>query len=470
MRDHSRRQQLLLATFLVTAIVTAGCQDTSTKPAEAKQTTPPTSGAVAYDADRKVVVLVTPGPGQSGSVMQTWTWEGHRWTRKTPATSPPARGNGLLVYDESRRVTILQGGQARSGPLHDTWEWDGSTWRQRKTTHTPDPPQEPGTMAYDPIAHQVLLFQWVPHLDAFPVQTWSWNGKDWTSLRPAHLPTFVMGTLVFDGQRLVLIGSSPDGNRLETWGWSGSDWNLLDARHTSIMPFLPAAFHAATHKVVLYGGGPGDDTWTWDGSSWTRQHPKHSPAFDLRYLVYDKALNRTVAIVGLSDGNDIRGIYGWDGADWSAMGADSLPARTAGSGLMRSSDAIALIRQTVTTTHPVLLPLLPTGVDQAMVAADGTGFSLRAMNDDRTIEVSLGIVVPGNSNLGAAGKTIAFRRASAEYQYIATDPRGWRSLWWIERPGYWPVPALKDQTGVPYLLSASNLTEAEFFALANTLH
>jgi hypothetical protein len=39
----------------------------------------------------------------------------------------------------------------------------------------------------------------------------------------------------------------------------------------------------------------------------------------------------------------------------------------------------------------------------------------------------------------------------------------------MERPGYWPVPALKDQTGVPYLISATGMTEAEFFALANTL-
>ena len=137
--------------------------------------------------------------------------------------------------------------------------------------------------------------------------------------------------------------------------------------------------------------------------------------------------------------------------------------------MVPASDAVALIRRTVTQTSPILLPQLPAGVNQALVTVDSAGFSLRAWNDDRSTEVSIGIVVPGNSNLGAANKRIAFRRSSAEYQYIAGDPRGWRSLWWIERPGRWPVPALKDQTGVPYLLSATSLTEAEFFALANTL-
>jgi len=469
MRDHSPRGHVLLATVILTAIGMAACQSTPTQPAAVTQSNPPMSGSVTYDADRKVVVLVTSGSNQLGNAMQTWTWDGHLWTRKTPATSPPSRNEGLLAYDESRRVAVLEGGQSRSGALNDTWEWDGSNWRQRQSAHSPDAPQQTGSIAYDPVAHRVLLFQWVPRLGAAAVQTWSWNGTDWTLLRPAHLPSFVDGTLAFDGQRLLLIGGSPDGNQLETWGWSGSDWSLVDARHAPISPFLPAAFHAGTHKLVRYGGGPGDDTWTWDGSTWARQHPKHSPAADVRKLVFDRALNQVVAFGGLSDGDAIKGIYGWDGSEWSAIGTGSLPAVAAGNGLMPSTDALALIRRTVTKTSPVLLPQLPAGVNEALVTVDSTGFSLRAMNDDRSIEVSIGVIVPGNSNLGAAGKAIAFRRSSAEYQYIASDPRGWRSLWWMERPGYWPVPALKDQTGVPYVLSATSMTEAEFFALANTL-
>jgi hypothetical protein len=468
MRDTSPLRRAIAATVGLAAIGLSACQGTPVQPTASAQAKAPSSGTTAYDADHKVVVLVTSGPGQRDSVLQTWTWGGGNWSRKSPSTSPPARSDGLLSYDESHRVVILQGGQARSGALNDTWEWDGSGWRRRESAHAPDPPQQPGSMAYNPVAHEMLLFQWVPRLDALP-QTWSWNGTDWTRLRPAHLPSFVIGTLVFDGKRLVLIGGSPDGNRLETWGWSGSDWTLLDARRGSITPFLPAAFHARTQKVVLFGGGPGDDTWTWDGSKWARQHPKHSPAVDPRQLVYDKVLAKVVTVGGLSDGEAIKGVYAWDGSDWTAIGTGSAPTVAAGNGLMPSTDAMALIRRTVTQTSPVLLPLLPAGIDQAVVTADSTGFSLRAMNDDRSIEVSLGIVVPGNSNLGAENKTIGFRRSTGYYQYIASDPRGWRSVWWIERPGYWPVPDLKDRTGVPYVLSATSMTESEFFALANTI-
>ena len=467
MPDHSPRQRLFVALVLL-AIGAAACDGTPAKPAAATQSKPPSNGAVTYDADRKVIVLVTPGPGQLGTLMQTWTWDGSVWTRKVPGVSPPARTDALLAYDESRRMTVLHGGQGRTGPLNDTWEWDGSNWFERQPAHSPGPAQQPGSLAYDPLTRQLLLFQWGRQTDASPLETWSWDGKDWALLKPAHVPDFFVGTLAFDGKRLVVLGASPQGNGLETWGWTGADWSLLNARHTILSPFLPAAFHAGTHKLVVYGEGPGDDTWTWDGTSWSREHPKRSPTAEVRQLVYDRALNRVVAFAGLDDREPIKGIYAWDGSDWSAVGPGSPPAVAAGSGLMPSAAALTLIRRTVVKTSPVLLPLLPAGVDQAQVTVDSTGFSLNAMNDDRSIEITMAIAVPGNSNLGADNKTIAFRRSSAYYQYVASDPKSWRSLWWTEKPGYWPVPGLKDP-GVPYVLSATSMTEAEFFAFANTV-
>lgn len=460
------RRQSFLAALLLTAVAASACDGAPAK-AEATQTKPPTSGAVAYDAERKLVVLMTPGPGQQlAGALQTWTWDGRVWSRKTPSVSPPARASALVAYDEARRVIVLYGGLGRSGGFNDTWEWDGSQWSQRQPAHTPDPPQQPGSMAYDPSTHHMLLFQWTGHPAGSAVETWSWDGKDWALLKPAHLPSFFNGTLAFDGKRLILIGDSFDGSRLETWGWTGSDWTLLATRHP--ISVQPVGFDAASRQVIAYGGGPGDDTWAWDGMTWTRAHPKHAPAASMSQLVYVKSLNRLVGFAG-TDVGPITGMYSWDGYDWSALGSGSPPAVAAGANLVSASDGMALIRRTVSKTSPVLLPRLPDGVSQVVVTADDSNFSLRAWNDDRSIEVTLGIVVPGNSNLGAANKTIGFRRSTADYQYLAGDPTAWRSLWWIERPGYWPVPALKDRTGVPYLLSASGLTEVQFFALANSL-
>jgi hypothetical protein len=312
-------------------------------------------------------------------------------------------------------------------------------------------------MAYDPTSHRTLVWEGQAR------HTWSWDGNDWTQLQPGHIPGIWSGKLIFDGKRLILCGGSFDGNRRETWGWNGVDWSLIASGHAPDLP-MPAAFHATTGKVVASGGG---DTWTWDGMKWGREHPAHSPADGPRHLFYDKALNRVVGFVGTDQGA-ITGIYGWDGSDWSALGAGSPPAVAAGQGLVPATEAEAIIRRTVTGAQPVLLPRLPGGVTQAMVIATPGGFSLRAMNDDRSIWVMMSIVVPGNSNLGAANKSVAFRGDSAYYQYIANDPTGWRSLWWIERPGHSDA-GLKGGDGVPYALSATGLTEAEFFTLAGSL-
>jgi hypothetical protein len=450
-----------LALAISLALLSTACTQASPKPTPANQSKPLTNGTFAYDDAHRVVVLVTSNVPRTG-VLQTWTWDGRSWAHQAPVTSPPAREYALLAYDESRRVMVLQGGTTASAPLADTWEWNGSNWSQRKPAHSPSVGQ-PGTgsLAYDPASKRMFLYQ-------FPQETWRWEANDWTKLQPAHVPDLLDGTLVYDGQRLLLIGGSPDGDGIKTWGWNGSDWTLLATRQSSPSPFVPAAFNAGRHQVVVYGGGPGDDTWGWDGTRWGREHPKHSPPGNVTQLVYDKALNRLITIARNEDLLGIAGIYGWDGSDWSALGPDSPPAVAAGKGTLPAGEALATIRRTVTRTAPILLPKLPSEVNQAIVTADANGFSMRAMNDVRSSEVSVAIVIPGNSNLGAANKNIPFRHGSAYYQYIATNPTGWRSLWWVEQPGYWPESAL-NQTGVPYLLSATGLTEAQFFALAGSL-
>ena len=416
---------------------------------------------MVYDLARKVVVLVTSGPSQEAGRLQTWTWDGRRWTRRMPTTSPTTRDGALLAYDSSRHVTILYGG-LNHDYLTDTWEWNGSNWALRHPDHAPDTSQS-GSLAYEPVSHRTLLYQ-------FQHQTWSWDGKDWTQLQPAHVPDLELGNLVFDNTRIILVGGTADGDRTETWGWTGSDWGLLDNGHVPEQSALAPVLDMARGKVVMYGGGPGDDNWIWDGATWLRAHPQHSPGNRLpSALVYDAALTAVIAFVGPDQGT-VGSLYAWNGNDWKAIGAGTPPAIVAGTAIVPTTTAEATVRRMVTNTRPVLLPRLPAGVDQAVVTADTTGFSLRAMNDDRTIEITIAVVVPGNSNLGAANKPILFRRDATNYQYIADDPTGWRSIWWMERPGHSSSDfGLKNTSGIPYLISARGLTDAEFLTLAGSL-
>jgi hypothetical protein len=69
--------------------------------------------------------------------LNTWEYDGSKWTRMFPNNSPPTRTNYAIAFDEDRGVTILFGGQLLQSNenvgviLNDTWEYDGVTWIQK---------------------------------------------------------------------------------------------------------------------------------------------------------------------------------------------------------------------------------------------------------------------------------------------------------------------------------------------------
>jgi hypothetical protein len=83
---------------------------------------------MAYDAARREVVRFggSANGTTSGTLGDTWTWNGTTWTQKLPAASPSPRSNPGLAYDTFRGVVVLFGG-ANTGYLSDTWEWNGTT-------------------------------------------------------------------------------------------------------------------------------------------------------------------------------------------------------------------------------------------------------------------------------------------------------------------------------------------------------
>jgi Galactose oxidase, central domain len=77
--------------------------------------------------------------GSNGSAFtnQTWLYDGvaATWTQVTiTGPVPPSRSGATLVYDPLRNVCVLHGGQDASGSLGDTWTFDGTGWLQQPTT------------------------------------------------------------------------------------------------------------------------------------------------------------------------------------------------------------------------------------------------------------------------------------------------------------------------------------------------
>ena len=83
--------------------------------------------AMAYDAERREIVLFG-GIDDTGQLLaDTWLWNGTSW-RRAEVEGPPARYETYMAFDAARGVVVLFGGDRDSDLLGDTWEWDGSQW------------------------------------------------------------------------------------------------------------------------------------------------------------------------------------------------------------------------------------------------------------------------------------------------------------------------------------------------------
>jgi photosystem II stability/assembly factor-like uncharacterized protein len=84
--------------------------------------------------------------------INTWTWDGKTWTKKSPQTQPPKLFEVGSSFDPILgRVIVFGGGQSL------TWSWDGKNWSPIVTPQTPMARDAPG-LAYDSTSSQLLLF------------------------------------------------------------------------------------------------------------------------------------------------------------------------------------------------------------------------------------------------------------------------------------------------------------------------
>jgi hypothetical protein len=288
--------------------------------------------------------------GVSGDMTQplsdTWTWNGTRWTRLSPANSPSGRGNAAIAYDEGRGVTVLFGGTSGFyGSLTDTWTWDGTNWTEMQPSASP--PSVAGTtrMSYDAALGRVVLFTVgaLPHQGRWVTQTWTWDGRDWTQLAPPASPTFPSGTAFTmtyypPTSSLLLLTARDQGGpqHLELWAFDGKTWNALASPGDVSLPcsvFQPTtmAYDTSNASVMLSTcgtlafpqGQPGSfraaiyNALSWRGGSWTESTlPKETPFSNS--LAYDAA-HQVVVLFG-SDEVPSNVVWTWDGTNWTRVG------------------------------------------------------------------------------------------------------------------------------------------------------
>ena len=174
--------------------------------------------AMAYDADSDRIILFGGWTG-TGQSTETWAYDfdSNTWTRRNPSESPLPRGGHFMAYDAASDRIVLFGGGDGTTDLGDTWayDYDGDRWIRMNPGTSPSP-RHGAAMAYDADADRAVLYGGIDGGD----ETWVYdvNGDAWTLADEGSGPSSRFGARVsYDTEsgRIVLFGGSSGGD--ETW-------------------------------------------------------------------------------------------------------------------------------------------------------------------------------------------------------------------------------------------------------------
>jgi hypothetical protein len=295
-------------------------------------------------------------PLMSAGAAQTWTWDEVGWNRISGA-GPEQRFGAAMTFDTARGVTVLFGGYGTTGFLGDTWTWDGHRWAKKSPAHEP-PARGGAAMAYDTANQVVLMFGGTgqdQHKYLERNDLWIWDGKDWTLATPAGpVPAIREGAVMFYDdalKRVVLFGGQQANERYyaDLWAWDGHQWSLLpvtggpQGRSDAAL-----AYDAGRGELLVFGGqgfsrgaGKGEhglelgDTWILGATGWKQVNS--SPAPTKRYgaaTTYDPLSDR-VLIVGGFECPKRNDLWAWTGSAWQSIpNSGSAPPALGGAGLV----------------------------------------------------------------------------------------------------------------------------------------
>jgi len=249
------------------------------------------------------------------------------WVQLSPAHSPSPRYWPAMAYDPVSRQLLLFGGMTASGTINDTWLFDGTDWTQLQTSSAPLP-RYGAAMQFDRVIRKLVLFGGTRSSDGFTFSdTWLWDGasRTWTKTAPVHHPQALVGPMGFTdpaGGHFAFFGGEIKAGPYSdnTYRWTGTDWTKLNPRlRPQARAFGSLALDHDRNIVVLYGGLPqnvGYNTWIWDGTNWTEQTDAAQPPYTIfSAAAYDRAIQQVVTFGG-SSGFNHNLTWGWDGSNW----------------------------------------------------------------------------------------------------------------------------------------------------------
>lgn len=257
--------------------------------------------SITYDTARRAALLVA----GDGSVRE---WTGTDWLLITSG-GIPFRYSPAVSFDSARSKLVFHGGSFGALTLYsDTWEWDGLGW----TLAAQGGPAGNGAMVFD--AARAVTVRYQPGSGSGPAQTWTWNGLTWSLAASSGPPSRTGFAVAYDSdrQRVLLHG----GGMADMWEWDGFVWaqtvSAPIARTRQGMAYDPVR-----HRVVVHGGyinqsSPLTDTWEFDpvAATWLQRSSNGASGNTGQAMVFDTARGRAMLLSSFNTTNEL---WEWDG-------------------------------------------------------------------------------------------------------------------------------------------------------------
>jgi hypothetical protein len=294
---------------------------------------------MAYDPRRGVVVLYG-GDYGSGSLGDTWEWDGDDWTQVFPVQSPfPLHAVGMTWHGGPNPCVLLQGGVMNGGASIGTWSYDGTTWTQ--LPHGPQGTSSLGSaLVYVPSLQATCALVTYTSASGMTCNLVSWNGSSWQySNNQVLAPLWGNGWF---GHQLALQRSGGI-DRIVAFADNGV--MTIVPTSTTQVAFLvgPSSGPRLRNAVGGYDTVRGSTTvfggetlvpfgaWTPTGDLLQTNaagdlglvNPSPPPSQRLYTdMAFDPALDRSVLFGGLHQGQTLGDTWSFDGDAWTNHGSN----------------------------------------------------------------------------------------------------------------------------------------------------
>jgi len=268
---------------------------------------PRTYPAMAYDPNRRKVVLFGGLSSTGEQLSDTWEFDGQRWIKCTPSNSPPARFDHRLTFDPNVGGVLLFGGAGNNAAgrkrFSDTWVFDGHDWRKLSPTYSPQA-RSRHILSYLPSFGKTVCLCGQSDEGGILGDIWEFDGAEWHLLfvegGPGPLASASYSSIK-DGRLIITNGASTGGPLRQTWSFDGRKWGLANTA-SSMAGRLDAAMAPYGNGAVVFGGFDGvndlNETWFFDGTNWGKLEIKSTPLARSYAGISEDPLSRIVMFGG----------------------------------------------------------------------------------------------------------------------------------------------------------------------------